>query len=75
MNGPALITQKYFTMKDLFEHPDELPEEVQKILSKYDDWDQTYEQCRDLEAALKPLGYTFDWYLDAQPYNLRKINQ
>jgi hypothetical protein len=22
---------------------------------------------------LKPLGYTFDFYLDAQPYNLQKI--
>lgn len=63
-------------MKDLFETPELIPSEVQNILESFDE-----EECpndyRDLERLLKliePLGYTFDYYLDAEPYGLRPIN-
>ena len=29
-----------------------------------------YNECRKLEERLKPLGYTFEWYLDGVPYDL-----
>lgn len=57
---------------DLFEHPDSLPLEVQKALDKHADAN-SYEACTDMLNELAPLGYTFDFYLDAQPYNLQKI--
>lgn len=58
--------------KDLFEFYLELPKEVQKIISTFED--ETYEECRRLEKELLPHGYKFDWGLDAQPFNLRKFN-
>jgi hypothetical protein len=60
-------------MKDLFETPEKLPAEVQALIEKYCTGDNTYENCRALQNELKPLGFTFDYYLDAEPYNLRKI--
>ncbi len=58
---------------DLFEHPELLPDNVQEVLLKYGSMDNTYEQCERLLKELKPLGYTFEYYLDAQPFNLTKI--
>lgn len=60
--------------KDLFECPESLPERVQKILSKYEVPDLTYKKCKKFLAELEYTGYTFDYYLDAQPFNLRRID-
>jgi len=57
---------------DLFEQYETLPQSVQDVLLKYSEID-TYEDCEKLLTELKPLGYTFDYYLDATPFNLRKI--
>lgn len=59
--------------EDLFESISDLPQEIQDILAKYNDGDFTYENCQNLEAELKPFGYTFDYGLTAEPFNLRKI--
>jgi len=56
----------------LFDNPSLLPKEVQMILLSAGD-DQTYENCEKLLNKLKPLGYTFEYYLDAVPFNLKKI--
>lgn len=61
-------------MTDLFETPEMLPIEVQNLLNSFADSEQSYKACEELEVALKSLGYTFEWGLDASPYNLRKIN-
>lgn len=58
---------------DLFEHPEKLPLEVQKILNEFAESKQTYETCNNLLKVLKPLGYTFKYYLDATPYDLQKL--
>jgi hypothetical protein len=58
---------------DLFEHPEKLPIEVQTILNKFSECEQTYETCNNLLKALKPHGYTFKYYLDAIPYDLQKV--
>ena len=56
---------------DLFNTPELLPENVQAIIASFAD--ETYTECERLLTELNQLGYTFDYYLDAQPYNLRKI--
>lgn len=62
---------------DLFEDYDDIPKNVQKVLDKhsaaFEDGDY-----RDLEKAHKDLlkiGYTFEYDLDGQAYDLRKIGQ
>lgn len=58
---------------DLFEHYETLPDEIRVIIDKYLTCDNSWENCRALEAELKPLGYTFEWGMSGEPYNLRKI--
>lgn len=60
--------------KDLFDYHEELPSIVQITLFKYSFSDESYQTCERLLAELNPLGYTFDYGLDAIPFNLRKIN-
>jgi len=57
---------------DLFEHLELLPIEVLSILEKYSQLDETYENCANLVYDLEEVGYTCEYYLDAEPYNLRK---
>ena len=65
-------------MKDLFECPELLPENVQTIVSHYNDLEiEKGVQYADLIQMGKELasnGYSFDFYLDCVPYNLKKIN-
>lgn len=59
---------------DLFSCTSTLPKEVQDILEKYsEDWDDTYENCSNLLSELEALGFTFEYGLDAVPFNLKKI--
>jgi hypothetical protein len=60
-------------IEDLFLTPEKLPTEVQIILENFAEREQTYENCQQLEQALRPHRYTFEWGLDAEPYDLRKI--
>jgi hypothetical protein len=64
-------------IKDLFEHPHELPENIQVILKRYNDLEiEKGIQYADLIQMGKELayyGYEFDFYLDCVPYNLKKI--
>ncbi len=58
---------------DLFEHYTLLPQPVQDILTEFGEVG-TYERCEGLLNLLKPHGYSFEYYLDAEPFNLTKIN-
>jgi len=60
-------------VNDLFSTPELLPSEVQDILTKYEAADFDYENCAELVKDLEKVGYTCDYYLDAQPFNLRKL--
>ena len=74
--GYTLKISKKVKFVDLFDLPyDELPIELQEVLNKYSDMDDTYENCANLVDDLNNIGYTCDYYLDAVPYNLRKINE
>jgi hypothetical protein len=61
-------------MKDLFEHIDTLPESVRAIVEEYNIklYDNcTYEICEEFLDKMYALGYTFEYGLDACPYNLK----
>lgn len=63
-------------MKDLFETPELIPSDVQAILESFneDDFTNSYQDLERLLKLIEPLGYTFDYSLDAEPYGLRPIN-
>jgi hypothetical protein len=58
---------------DLFETFEELPQVVQNVINAHGE-DFTYASCDVLLLKLKPLGYTFEYGLDAIPYDLIKIS-
>ena len=60
-------------MIDLFEHLELLPIEVLSILEKYSELSETYENCGNMVSELEQVGYTCDYYLDAEPFDLRNI--
>jgi hypothetical protein len=63
-------------MKDLFETPELMPSELKAIL---DAWEErfesglSYQDLADMLKQVESIGFTFDYYLDATPYNLRAI--
>ncbi len=57
---------------DLFYNPFLLPKKVENTIIKFGEF-STYEKCEQLLKILNNLGYTFQYYLDAMPYNLTKI--
>ena len=59
---------------DLFEQHKTLPQEVQDIIFSYDEEADKYKECERLLKLLKPHGYTFDWGLAGEPFNLKIIN-
>lgn len=61
-------------MKDLFETPELIPENVQAILETFDEGKDPYKELQRLINEIEPIGYTFDYYLDAEPYGLRPLN-
>ena len=61
-------------MKDLFETPELIPDNVQDVLETFnEDCANTYHELDRILKEIEPLGYTFDYYLDAEPYGLRPI--
>ena len=60
---------------DLFEQHEILPIEVQAILNRHLDGDNTYEKCASLVAELEAVGYTCEYGLDAEPFGLRKLTE
>jgi len=59
---------------DLFEQYEKLPQNVQDVLTKYEEGDFTYETCEALKNDLEAVGYTCDYGLDASPYDLKVNN-
>jgi hypothetical protein len=60
---------------NLLENYEMLPQDVQDVLMKEEYLDETYENCDKALAELEPLGFKFDYYLDASPFNLRRIEE
>ena len=57
---------------DLFEQYEKLPQKLRAILDKFGECG-TYDRCNQLLKKVEKLGYTFEYGLDASPYNLKKI--
>lgn len=56
-------------MTDLFENlPSELVDLFDNIEGELD-----YDQLKTLQNQCEQRGFTFDYYLDATPYNLRSL--
>ncbi len=55
---------------DLFEQYELLPKDVRAII---DTIEQSYQGLLESERKLNEIGYSFEWGLDAEPYNLIKI--
>jgi hypothetical protein len=58
-------------MNDLFEAPEQIPKDVLDILATFQD--NTYEECERILNKLEQIGYTYEYGLDAEPFNLRKL--
>jgi hypothetical protein len=60
---------------DLFQSLELLPDTVQECINQYAQSEQlNYQECKEFQSRLESMGYTFDYSLDATPFNLRKIN-
>ena len=57
----------------MFECYEELPIEVQAVLDKFSECENDYENCGNLVDELETIGWTCDFYLDAEPYGLRPV--
>jgi hypothetical protein len=60
-------------MKDLFETPDLIPENIKSVINTFDESVDSYVELRRLVNEVEELGYTFDFYLNAEPYGLRPV--
>jgi hypothetical protein len=64
-------------MKDLFNHYQDQPEPLKKICDKWQQKLETdgldYKDCKSFLNEVEKIGFTFDYGLSAEPFNLRKI--
>lgn len=62
---------------DLFEDYENIPEKVQQILDNFADAfeDGDYKGLEKANKALLKIGYTFEYGLDGQAYDLRKVGE
>jgi uncharacterized protein YozE (UPF0346 family) len=60
---------------DLFEHYELIPKDsdLYNLLCKYAELDNDYTILKEFHKEVELIGYTFDYYLDAEPYGLRPI--
>lgn len=61
------------TTIDLFENYELQPKELAELCNRWNADELTYSECEKFKSECEELGYTFDFGLDASPYNLRKI--
>ena len=59
---------------DLLKNYHLLPQDVQDALASFDENEDGYKECARVLELVEQLGYTFDYYLDAVPYDLRLMD-
>jgi hypothetical protein len=62
-------------MKDYFDHPEEVPTEVNKVLETFDENKDAYHELARVRTELNGIGWDFDYYLDAVPFDLQPLNK
>ena len=60
-------------MIDLFETPEKLPIEIIDLMHEFSKMNNSYTACEILLKKCIKIGYTFDYDLDAMPFNLEKL--
>lgn len=64
-------------MKCLFENYNEMPKELAEVVNKfsplYESGDADYNTTSEFYDACINIGYTFNWYLDNEPFGLRPL--
>lgn len=64
---------------ELFEQIDTLPKQVKSIVEKYEvlymEGSMNYEKTGEYLKELEEVGYTFDYGLDNEPYDLRPLTE
>jgi hypothetical protein len=50
-----------------------LPQDVKNVLDKYSECENDYDSCAKLQEELETIGWTISYYLDAEPYDLRRV--
>lgn len=61
---------------DLFESPELIPVEVQMVLNTFNEESgNAYRELERINRELQRIGFTFDFGLDADPYDLRPIDE
>ena len=64
---------------DYFEHYDKLPKKMQSILDgyfeKYEKGEVDYKDTKKLLKSVEKEGYTFEYGLDNEPYDLKKFSK
>jgi hypothetical protein len=58
---------------DLFEDYENLPTEVTAILENFDSDILSYKNCENLITELEKIGYSCEYDLSGEPFNLIKI--
>ncbi|ARM86139.1 hypothetical protein [Marinobacter salarius] len=64
--------------KDLFENLEQLPPNMQRLIDKFNDEQERidlYHACRRFLVKAQALGYTFEYGLDGEPYDLRELSE
>ena len=61
--------------EDLFEFPELIPDTIQAIMDSAGENEDLYKECGRMQDLMRPLGYTFNFGLDGEPYDLRKITE
>ena len=61
---------------DLFQHVERLPKNIQYTIERYTNSDSfSYDDCRAMLEDMESQGYTFEYGLDAEPYNLKRMQE
>jgi hypothetical protein len=62
---------------DLFKTPENIPTRVLKILNEYEEYENgdtlEYYQLAEMLTRCEAVGYTFEYGLDAIPFNLKPL--
>jgi hypothetical protein len=58
---------------DLFENYNDLPVTMLILLDEFEEKDNSYANCEKLLKKCLKIGYSFEYGLDAIPYNLQKL--
>lgn len=67
------MTSNNVSDPELSQEFEDLPEHIQLILESFVEFDNTYEDCRELDRLLAEVGWECEWGLDAVPYDFKPI--